>query len=351
MKRIFITGASGCIGHYVAEALIQQTDHELFLLVRDRRKLKLDLEARPGIEVIEGNLWEIQHHRALLETMDVGILLATSWGDPTETYDINVTKTLELVHLLNRGACQQLLYFSTESILDRQNQLLPQAETFGTDYIRTKSIALQKLEQLARVGDKQEGMTEAGDDRPTQDISQGLSQGLSIVALFPTLVFGGDDRKPKSHITAGLPEVLRWLWLARFLKADASFHFAHGADMGQVVCHLVQHPEQVPPAADGKIPKLVLGGEPITVNAAIAELCRYFGHRLLFQIPVSATLAEVIIKVFRIQMAPWDRFCLSYRHFTHANPVSPATFGLTTRVATLTALMQVLGFSPRSRKF
>ncbi|MGA1265000.1 MAG: NAD-dependent epimerase/dehydratase family protein [Prochlorothrix sp.] len=324
MKRIFITGASGCIGHYVAEALIQQTDHELFLLVRNPEKLKLNLTARPGIQVVEGNLRQIEKHQALLKTIDVGILLATSWGGAAETYDVNVTKTLELMQYLSAGPCQQILYFSTESILDRQNQLLPQATALGTDYIRTKAIALQKVEQQAQQG-----------------------KIAPIVALFPTLVFGGDEIKPKSHITSGLPEVLRWLWLARFLKADASFHFVHGADMGQVVYHLVQHPEAVPRLASSGIPKLVLGSAATTVNQAIDQLCAYFGHRILFQIPLSIALAEVIIKVFRIQMAPWDRFCLSYRHFTHANPVSPATFGLPTQAATLPALLQTLGFSPQ----
>ncbi|MDE5120331.1 MAG: SDR family oxidoreductase, partial [Trichodesmium sp. St19_bin1] len=40
-KRIFITGASGCIGHYIVEFLIQNTHHELYLLVRNPDKLKV----------------------------------------------------------------------------------------------------------------------------------------------------------------------------------------------------------------------------------------------------------------------------------------------------------------------
>ncbi|NJK53172.1 MAG: NAD(P)-dependent oxidoreductase, partial [Leptolyngbyaceae cyanobacterium SU_3_3] len=48
-KRIFVTGASGCIGHYIAETLIQETEHELFLMVRNPDKLKFDVHARPGV--------------------------------------------------------------------------------------------------------------------------------------------------------------------------------------------------------------------------------------------------------------------------------------------------------------
>ncbi|MFN9179242.1 MAG: NAD-dependent epimerase/dehydratase family protein, partial [Dolichospermum sp.] len=41
-KRILVTGASGCIGHYISEALIQNTNHELYLLVRNPNKLQVD---------------------------------------------------------------------------------------------------------------------------------------------------------------------------------------------------------------------------------------------------------------------------------------------------------------------
>ena len=50
-KRILVTGASGCIGHYITEALIKQTDHQLYLLVRNPDKLKLNTQSRPEITV------------------------------------------------------------------------------------------------------------------------------------------------------------------------------------------------------------------------------------------------------------------------------------------------------------
>jgi nucleoside-diphosphate-sugar epimerase len=79
-KRIFMTGASGCIGHYIAEALIQETEHELFLLVRNPNKLGFDYEARPGITILQGDLRQIEYFGDLLKTMDVAILAATAWG-------------------------------------------------------------------------------------------------------------------------------------------------------------------------------------------------------------------------------------------------------------------------------
>ena len=91
-KKIFVTGASGCIGHYMAETLIQETNHELYLLVRNPEKLKFDWKARPGINIIQGDMRDIDRHAELLQTMNVAIVAATAWGGTQEVFDVNVTK-------------------------------------------------------------------------------------------------------------------------------------------------------------------------------------------------------------------------------------------------------------------
>lgn len=311
-----MTGASGCIGHYIADLLIQQTSHDLFFLVRDPQKLKFNYNARPGITIIEGNMQEIERVERLLKTIDCAILTATSWGGAQETYDTNVTKTIRLMNLLDPLVCEQVLYFSTASILNHQNQPLPEAETIGTDYIRSKYICHQQLSKLAIAP--------------------------QVTTLFPTLVFGGDSQKPYSHLSAGIKDVTRWISLIRFLKADASFHFLHAQDIAQVVLHLVEAPPEPGPNHE-----VVLGNPVITVNQAVAEVCAYLNKRIYFQIPLSLQLANLIIKLFKIQMAPWDRFCLNYRHFAYQNPVSPASFDLPAYCPTIADLLKVSGISRR----
>lgn len=311
-----MTGASGCIGHYIADLLIQQTSHDLFFLVRDPQKLKFNYNARPGITIIEGDMQEIERVERLLKTIDCAILAATSWGGAQETYDTNVTKTIRLMNLLDPLVCEQVLYFSTASILNRQNQPLPEAETIGTDYIRSKYICHQQLSKLAIAP--------------------------QITTLFPTLVFGGDSQKPYSHLSAGIKDVTRWINLIRFLKADASFHFLHAQDIAQVVLHLVEAPPEPGPNHE-----VVLGNPVITVNQAVAEVCAYLNKRIFFQIPLSLQLANLIIKLFKIQMAPWDRFCLNYRDFAYQNPVSPVSFDLPAYCPTIADLLKVSGISRR----
>jgi len=303
--RIFITGGSGCIGHYVAEDLIKNTDHELFFLVRNPAKIQFDSEARSGIHILTGDLEAIHQFRDLLKTIDVAILAATIWGGKAETFRINVDRTLELLDLLDINTCQQVIYFSTASILDYHHQPLTPAGEVGTEYIRSKYQCYFEIKQHP------------------------LASKLTIV--FPTLVLGGDQNKPSSHISAGLPEVAKWVNLARWLKADGSFHFIHARDIATTIDYLIHHP-----SPDQISREFVLGSPKITANQLIGNLCNYFQKRIYFRIPLSITLANFLIILFRIEMAQWDRFCLQYRHFSHENPVNPETFGLTPYCATLT---------------
>jgi len=181
MKKIFLTGVSGCIGHYIAEILLENPDYELYFLVRN-----------------------------------IAVLIATSWGGEEESYQINVVKTLELISYLDAQICEKVLYFSTASILNQNNQPLPEAGEIGTNYIRTKYICYSKFTDL-EIADK-------------------------IITLYPTFVLGGDENKPYSHIYGGLPDVLKYIGLVRWFQADGSFHFIHAKDIAQVVNYLIENP-------------------------------------------------------------------------------------------------------------
>ncbi|MEM6520956.1 MAG: NAD(P)-dependent oxidoreductase [Cyanobacteria bacterium P01_C01_bin.70] len=314
-KRIFMTGASGCIGHYLIETLLSETPHELFLLVRNPAKLLFNWQDEPRIHLIQDDIRNAEAHADVLKTIDTAILVATSWGGAPEIYDINVTANHRLMELLDRDRCQQVLYFSTASILDGNNLPLPAAGDIGTDYIRSKYQCYLKLPELAIYP--------------------------QVTTIFPTLVFGGDKDKPYSHISAGLTDVTKWIGLIRFMRADGSFHFAHGKDIALVVTHLVDHPPG--PEAPRQV---IIGNPALTLNRTVEEVCEYLGKRIYFRIPVSLWLADRIIDWFNIRMAEWDHFCLKYRHFVYRQPVYPEKLGLEPYCPTVADLMRVSGIMP-----
>ncbi|MGB8698476.1 MAG: NAD(P)-dependent oxidoreductase [Thermosynechococcaceae cyanobacterium] len=309
-RRILITGASGCIGHYLSETFIRQTDDELFLVVRDPQKLQVPVDSRPGVHLVVADLRDEAALRSLLPTIHCAILAATGWGD----FALDVTQTLALIQSLDPQVCQQVIYFSTASILGRDETPLPEAKTLGTDYIRAKAECFEKL--------------------------TAMDCGFPIYTVFPTLVVGGESsatgvrHKPYSHFSSGVPEVLKWAGLIRFLKTEGSFHFIHAQDIATVVLQLVQHPDSAPSR------QLVLGNEVVTVETAIATLCQVARKRIYGQIDLTPWLVNFLIRLFKIQMGPWDYFCLNYRHFCYAGAVNPRTFGLPSYCPQLSQVLQ-----------
>ncbi|MGK7959439.1 NAD-dependent epimerase/dehydratase family protein [Crocosphaera sp.] len=316
MKRIFITGSSGCIGHYMAEALIKETDHELYFLVRHPEKLKFRYQSRPNVHLMIGDLQNIEKFSDFLQTVNVAILAATSWGGINESFEINVNKTIGLMKLLDPEVCEQIIYFSTASILDKNNQPLSEAGTLGTNYVRTKYQCYTQLKNLPFYN--------------------------KITTVFPTLVFGGEANKPYSHLSGGIKDVIKWIDLIRWFKADGSFHYIHARDIAQIIKYLVENP---PRESDNK--NLVLGNKKTTVNEAIATICDYLNTRIYFQITLSIIFVNFFIKVFRLRMEDWDYFSINYRHFTYKNTVSPATFGLENYCTTIEDVMKLSGVYPQ----
>ena len=319
MKRIFMTGASGCIGHYMVESLLENTNDELYLLVRNPDRLQFDYQANPRIHLLVGDMSRVDEYSDLLRDIHVAILAATAWGGRSETYDINVDKTLSLINLLNPEVCERIIYFSTASILDRENKLLLPANQFGHDYIRTK---YQCFSQLAH--------------QPIAD---------KIIAVFPTLVFGGEENKPYSHLSAGITDVTKWIGLIRWFSLDGSFHFIHARDIAEVITYLVEHPEYAldPKNAKEGVECLILGNPAISVDKAIAEITNYFNKKVYLRVPLYIWLTNIFIRLFRIQMDTWSRFSLDYRHFTYTDPVTPASFGMDNYCSTVKELMEASG--------
>ena len=325
--RILITGASGCVGQHIADLLYRETDAELLLWLRDPSKLTAVPAADPRIKLLVGDLRDAEPHRAQIASATRIIHTATAWGDPERAQQVNVVAVKQMLAATNPEVLEQVVYFSTASILNKDLQLLPEAMPYGTEYIQTKAQCLEQLEQHP------------------------LAQ--RIVAVFPTLVFGGrvdgSGVFPTSYLTAGLKEGARWLWLAKWLRAEASFHFIHAADIARVCAHLATNPHQAnPEAGQGAVRRLVLGQPAVTVNETVTRLCRWRrGWYPPIGLDLRGWLIEGLIKLLRIEVNAWDRFSIRQRHFVH-NPISPPErFGLVSHAPTLEAVFEDAGLKHR----
>ena len=304
--RILITGASGCVGQYTAAWLLENSDAELLLWLRDPAKLSAITADQPRVRLLVGDLRETDRFASELSTVTRVIHTATAWGDPERAHQVNVVAVKRMLALLNPAVVEQIIYFSTASILNRSLQPLQEALAYGTEYIQTKAQCLGELEQ-----------------HPLAE---------RIVAVFPTLVFGGrvdgTSPFPTSYLTEGLAEASKWLWLARWLRADASFHFIHAADIAAICGILSTTPHQPnPEPGQGPVRRIVMGQPWISVNDAVATLCRWRGVPRTPGIPLWSWLIEGLIKILPIEINAWDRFSIQQRHFVHDPVTQPERFG------------------------
>jgi nucleoside-diphosphate-sugar epimerase len=281
----------------MAESLLANTDYKLYLLMRDRQKFKLTGFDLQRVTIIEDTLHNIENYAELLGRMTYVISAAACWGGD-DVYTTNLDKTIALFNLVNPDICERAIYFSTASILDQHNQVIKEAGEIGTGYIRSKYLCLQALE--------------------ASPIAERL------ISVFPTLVFGGAADKPYSHLSAGLKDIAKYVRYLRYFKTDGSLHFVHSSDIAQVITSLLTV-ETLP----AKHPaRFVLGMERLTADVLIDQASIGLGMRpKSWRFDLTPALINLVIKVFKIQMAEWDYFCLQQRHFTY-DVVRPETFGL-----------------------
>ncbi len=328
MTRILVTGASGCVGQYVSRWLLEHSDAELLLWLRDPTKLTAVDPNHPRIKLLVGDLRDADPFASELATVQRVIHTATAWGDPERAEQVNVLAVKRLLQLLNPAVLEQFIYFSTASILDRHLRPLPEALAYGTEYIQTKARCLRDLEEHPFA--------------------------TRIIAVFPTLVFGGrvdgTSPFPTSYLTAGLAEASKWLWLARWLRADASFHYIHAEDIARICGQFATRPhEPNHEPGQGAVRRVVMGQPAISVDETVATLCRWRGVARVPGIPLWPWLIETLIRVLPIEVNAWDRFSIRQRHFIHEPASTPERFGLSSHAPDLDKVLRDSGMPQRGK--
>ncbi len=317
-KRILVTGASGCLGHYIIDEFMNNTDHELVLIVRRPEILHLK-ESRPGrVSVIKADLAAPDFNPRILGTVNTAVLAAACWGGP-DTVPVNVKANRRLTQVLAEGGCRRFIYISSASVLDSAQNLLTAAREIGTEYIQSKYQLVEMME------------TEFSD--------------LDLTGIFPTLLVGGTESSPSSHFSTLLRQAAPWTRLVRHFRADGAFHLIHCRDAARIICHLAGH--ETSTARFGR--RIVIGNPSLQISEFISQFCRHMGHRSTFQIKLPNWLANLFIKAFRIQLSIWDRYCLSHRDQSYPLALNPSQLGLQSSYPDLTTVLNSIQIGPEKK--
>jgi dihydroflavonol-4-reductase len=177
--RVFITGATGFVGHHVAKALAAE-GAELRLLVRETSNLA-NLEGIAG-DTHVGDLAEPESLRSAISGCDAVVHVAADYRlwipDPAAMYKANVDGTRELLRLAREAKVPRVVYtssvatmhFRTDGIVINEDTPVTLADMVG-HYKRSKFLAEQEAIKAAQ-------------------------NGQQVIILNPTTPIGPNDAKP-----------------------------------------------------------------------------------------------------------------------------------------------------------
>ncbi len=285
-------------------------------MVRDKSKLPLSVQTNKRVKLIICDIRESNKYNKEISQVNYLIHTATAWGNPQRAYEVNIKAFEELLKMLDIKKLKKIIYFSTASILNTNNELMRESLIYGTEYIKTKYECFERLRE-STFADK-------------------------TFAVFPTLVFGGTLGKkskfPVSYLTSGLKEIGKWLWLARFLKLDSKFHFIHANDIAQICGFLIKNHKEEQYKG---FKKFVLGQRFISIDEAINILLKKNKMKRFFAIPLTRKILKLLLRILPIETTPWDSFSIQKYDFNHGSITNPETFKLKSHAKSLSDILRL----------
>ena len=245
---IFLTGATGFVGHHVAKALAAE-GAQLRLLVRKTSNLA-NLEGIAG-ETHVGDLSEPESLRPALAGCDAVVHVAADYRlwipDPKAMYRANVDGTRELLRMAREAGVPRVVYtssvatmhFRTDGVVINEDTPVSLADMVG-HYKRSKFLAEQEALRAA-------------------------AQGQSVVILNPTSPIGTNDSKPTP--TGRI--------FVDFLNGKFPAYMDTGLNLVDVAEVARTHVAALTVGQPGK--RYILGGENLTLKQILDKMSEITG--------------------------------------------------------------------------
>ncbi len=181
--KIFLTGATGFLGHHVAKALAAE-GADLRLLVRKTSKLKnlegINLGGKGETHV--GDLSDPESLRPALQGCDAVVHVAADYRlwipDPKAMYRANVDGTRALLRLAREAGVKRCVYTSSVATMH-----------FRTDGIVINEDTPVSLDDMVGHYKRSKFLAE-------QEAVKAAEQGQQVIVLNPTAPIGPNDAKP-----------------------------------------------------------------------------------------------------------------------------------------------------------
>jgi len=116
--RVFVTGGTGFIGHYVVKALLER-GHEVVVATRHPNKVP-SLCSNPNVSFVQASLTDFEKMGEGLKGCDACIHIALGWGETPSAMLMNDTRaTVMLLEMAARAGCKKFIQTSSTAAMGR----------------------------------------------------------------------------------------------------------------------------------------------------------------------------------------------------------------------------------------
>ena len=246
--KIFLTGATGFVGHHVAQALNAE-GAELRFLVRKTSNLK-NLEGIRG-ETHVGDLLAPESLRAGLEGCDAVMHVAADYRlwirDPKTMYRANVEGTRELLRMAREAGVKRVVYTSSVATMH-----------FRTDGLVINEDTPVSLKDMVGHYKRSKFLAE-------QEAIKAAEGGQQVMILNPTTPIGPNDAKPTP--TGRI--------FVDFLNGKFPAYMDTGLNLVDVAEVARTHVAALTAGKPGK--RYILGGENLTLKQILDKMSAITG--------------------------------------------------------------------------
>jgi len=249
--KIFLTGATGFVGHHVASELASQ-GAQLRLLVRKSSNLA-NLEGISG-ETHVGDLSDPASIAPALEGCDALMHVAADYRlwipDPESMYRANVDGTRELLRLAREAKIRRVVYTSSVATMG-----------FRTDGLIVNEDTPVNLEMMVGHYKRSKFLAE----QEAIKVSQAAEAGQQVMILNPTTPIGSNDSKPTP--TGRI--------FVDFLKRKFPAYVDTGLNLVDVSEVAKAHAAALEKGTPGR--RYILGGENLTLKQILDKMSAITG--------------------------------------------------------------------------
>lgn len=158
MSKVLITGATGFLGKYIIEELLE---NKYSIIAQGRNKTKLNrLKKMYNIEIMQCDLTKIANKKIKVDYVIHAAALSTVWGKWEDFYNSNVMGTKNVIEFCKKNNVKKLIHVSSPSIYTEKKDRFNICEQEYNSknelnfYIKSKLMAESLIQEANKKGIK-----------------------------------------------------------------------------------------------------------------------------------------------------------------------------------------------------